>query len=186
MPRGGDGVWQVVTAGGRPCLAPDESSHYLYFTLPAELLARAAERGGSGLWLDVEYFGDRYGLFRVHYASTDRAAPVDGLYKPAEQRWRSEAAGLRRFRRALFPLPDFEPGRTQNLGASFRVEFRQERREFVLQLPVRAIDVGQVAVARQPVKPVSGLSRAVRGHGAERPLEGVGRGRELAGPALFH
>ena len=126
VPRGGDGVWQVVTAGGRPCLAPDESSHYLYFTLPAELLARAAERGGSGLWLDVEYFGDRYGLFRVHYASTDRAAPVDGLYKPAEQRWRSEAAGLRRFRRALFPLPDFEPGRTQNLGASFRVEFRQE------------------------------------------------------------
>ena len=146
-PRGGDGVWEVVMAGGRPCLAPDESSHYIYFTLPAELLARAAARGGSGgageppqlksergftprerdaLWLDVEYFGDRYGLFRVHYPSTDRAAPVDGLYKPAEQRWRSEAAGLRRFRRALFPLPDFEPGRTQNLGASFRVEFRQE------------------------------------------------------------
>jgi len=147
-PRGGDGVWEVVTAGGRPCLAPDESSHYVYFTLPAELLARAAARGGSarageppqlksergftprerdaGLWLDVEYFGDRYGLFRVHYASTDRGAPVDGLYKPAVQRWRSDAAGLRRFRRALFPLPDFDPGRTQNQGASFRVEFRQE------------------------------------------------------------
>jgi MoaA/NifB/PqqE/SkfB family radical SAM enzyme len=124
-PRGGDGVWEVVTAGGRPCLAPDESSHYLYFTLPPELLARAAERG-QGLWLDVEYFGDRYGLFRVQYASTDRAAPVDGLYQPAEQRWRGEAAGLRRFRRALFPLPDFDPGRTQNQGASFRVEFRQE------------------------------------------------------------
>jgi MoaA/NifB/PqqE/SkfB family radical SAM enzyme len=124
-PRGGDGVWEVVTAGGRPCLAPDESSHYLYFTLPAGLLARAAERA-QGLWLDVEYFGDRYGLFRVHYSSTDGTAPVDGLYKPAEQRWRSEAAGLRRFRRALFPLPDFDPGRTQNLGASFRVEFRQE------------------------------------------------------------
>ena len=125
VPRGGDGVWDVVTAGGRPCLAPDESSHYLYFTLPAELLARVAERG-QGVWLDVEYFGDRYGLFRVHYASTDRSAPVEGLYKPAEQRWRSDAAGLRRFRHALFPLPDFDPGRTQNQGASFRVEFRQE------------------------------------------------------------
>ena len=41
VPRGGDGVWEVVTAGGRPCLAPDESSHYLYFTLPAELLGAA-------------------------------------------------------------------------------------------------------------------------------------------------
>ena len=125
VPRGGDGVWEVVTAGGRPCLAPDESSHYVYFTLPAELLGRAAELG-AGVWLDVEYFGDRYGLFRVHYASTDRGAPVDGLYKPAEQRWRGDAAGLRRFRRALFPLPDFDPGRTQNQGASFRVEFRRE------------------------------------------------------------
>ena len=147
VPRGGDGVWEVVTAGGRPCLAPDASSHYLYFTLPAELRARAAKRGGSGgageppqlksergftprerdaLWLEVEYLGDRYGLFRVQYSSTDRGAPVDGLYKPAEQRWRADAAGLRRFRRALFPLPDFDPGRTQNQGASFRVEFRQE------------------------------------------------------------
>jgi MoaA/NifB/PqqE/SkfB family radical SAM enzyme len=148
VPRGGDGVWQVVTAGGRPCLAPDESSHYLYFTLPAELLARAAERG-EGIWLDVEYFGDRHGLFRVHYASTDRAAPVDGLYKPAEQHWRSEAAGLRRFRRALFPLPDFEPGRTQNLGASFRVEFREEvliaRVTATLARPADADDFALVA-----------------------------------------
>ena len=125
VPRGGDGVWEVVTAGGRPCLAPDESSPYVYFTPPAEFLTRAAERD-AGVWLDVEYFGDRYGLFRVQYASTDRAAEVDGLYKPAEQRWRSDAAGLRRFRRALFPLPDFDPGRTQNQGASFRVEFRRE------------------------------------------------------------
>ena len=125
VPSGGDGVWEVVTAGGRACLAPDESSHYVYFTLPAELLARAAEQR-RGLWLDIEYFGDRYGLFRVHYASTDRATPMEGLYKPAEQRWQSDATGLRRFRRALFPLPDFDPGRTQNLGASFRVEFRQE------------------------------------------------------------
>ena len=125
VPRGGDGVWEIVTAGGRPCLAPDESSHYLYFMLPAEFLARAGGRR-DGIWLDVEYFGDRHGLFRVHYASADRSAPWDGLYKPAEQRWRSEAVGLRRFRRALFPLPDFDPGRTQNQGASFRIEFRQE------------------------------------------------------------
>jgi MoaA/NifB/PqqE/SkfB family radical SAM enzyme len=122
VPNAGDGAWEVVTTQRRPCLAPDERSHYLYFVLPASFLARA--RGG--VWLEVEYFGDAYGRFRVHYASTDRGAPVDGLYKPAEQRWSGDAAGLRRFRRALFPLPDFDPGRAQNQGASFRVEFRQE------------------------------------------------------------
>jgi MoaA/NifB/PqqE/SkfB family radical SAM enzyme len=41
---------------------------------------------------------------------------------------------LRRVRRALFALPDFDPGRTQNQGASFRIEFRRE----VLVCGVRA------------------------------------------------
>ena len=107
---------------GQPCLSPDEKSHYLYFVLPAEFLARAAD----GIWLDFEYFGERHAEFRVQYASKDKGAPLDGLYKPAEQRWNGDAAGLKRFRRALFPLPNFDPGRTQNQGASFRVEFRRE------------------------------------------------------------
>ena len=122
VPREGDGVWEVATVQGRPCLSPDEKSHYLYFVLPAEFLARA----GGGVWLDLEYFGDRFAPFRVQYASRDQGADVSGLYKPAEQRWDPDAAGLKRFRRALFPLPDFDPGRTQNHGASFRVEFRSE------------------------------------------------------------
>ena len=122
VPREGDGVWEVQAVQGRPCLTPDERSHYLYFVLPAEFLARARH----GLWLDVEYFGDRYAAFRVQYASSDGAADFDGLYKPATQRWTGDAVGLRRFRRALFPLPDFAPERTQNQGASFRIEFRSE------------------------------------------------------------
>jgi MoaA/NifB/PqqE/SkfB family radical SAM enzyme len=122
VPRAGDGGWQVQTVQGRPCLAPDERSYYLYFVLPAEFLARARR----GLWVDVEYFGDRYAPFRVQYASSDHGAEFDGLYKPAEQRWAADAVGLRRFRRALFPLPDFAPERTQNQGASFRIEFRSE------------------------------------------------------------
>jgi hypothetical protein len=76
VPREGDGVWEVRTVQGRPCLSPDEKSHYLYFVLPAEFLARA----GGGVWLDVEYFGDRYAPFRVQYASRDTAADVSGLY----------------------------------------------------------------------------------------------------------
>ena len=122
VPRSGDGVWEVKLVQGRPCLAPDEASHYLYFVLPAAFRSRV--RGG--LWLEVEYFGDRYAEFRVQYASTPADAPLDGLYKTAEQNWNPDLAGLRRFRRALFTLPEFDPARTQNLGASFRVEFRRE------------------------------------------------------------
>jgi MoaA/NifB/PqqE/SkfB family radical SAM enzyme len=122
VPRGGDGVWEVRPVQGRPCLTPDERSHYVYFALPPEFRARAQR----GLWVEVEYFGDRFAGFRVQYASSDRAADFDGLYKAAAQRWSGDAAGLRRFRRALFPLPDFAPERTQNLGASFRLEFRSE------------------------------------------------------------
>src|SRR5205814_6905224 len=102
--------------------SPDDQSHYLYFVLPPELLARA----GAGLWLEVEYLGDRFGQFRVQYASTDRAAEHEGVYKSAEQRWDGDSVGLRRFRRALFPLPDFDPARRQNHGAAFRIEFRRE------------------------------------------------------------
>jgi MoaA/NifB/PqqE/SkfB family radical SAM enzyme len=122
VPREGDGRWEVVQAQGRPCLAPDESSYYLYFVLPEAFRGRA--RGG--LWLEVEYHGERFAEFRVQYASRDASAPVEGLYKAAEQRWDGEVAGLRRFRSTLFPLPDFDPERTQNSGASFRVEFRRE------------------------------------------------------------
>src|SRR5262249_3950104 len=96
--------------------------YYLYFVLPAGFRARAPRR----LFVVVEYFGEAYGQFRVQYASTDRTAEGDGLYKAAEQRCRPEAAGLRRFRRADFPLPDFDPARTQNEDASCRIEFRRE------------------------------------------------------------
>jgi radical SAM protein with 4Fe4S-binding SPASM domain len=122
VPRAADGIWETTSVQGRPCLRPDQSSYYLYFVLPPAFLSRATR----GLWLDVGYFGDRYAQFRVQYVSRDRTAPLDGLYQPAEQLWAGDAVGLRRFRRALFPLPDFDPARTQNLGASFRIEFRSE------------------------------------------------------------
>jgi len=122
VPRAGDGVWEVTEVQGRPCLRPDESSYYLYFVVPPPFRAKATR----GLWVEIEYFGDTYGQFRVQYASTDPAAEERGLYKAAEQRWRPEATGLRRFRRAFFLLPDFDPTRTQNEDASFRIEFRRE------------------------------------------------------------
>ena len=120
-----DGRWEVVPVQGRHCLAPDERSHYVYFVLPASILAQALESNG-GLWVEVSYFGTRYAEFRLQYASKDLSAEFGGLYKSAEQRFSPEATGLRMFRKALFLLPDFDASRTQNLGASFRVEFRQE------------------------------------------------------------
>jgi MoaA/NifB/PqqE/SkfB family radical SAM enzyme len=122
VPSGHDGVYEVTTAGGRPCLRPAESSYYLYCALP-EAFRRRAKRG---VHVEVEYYGARHGEFRLQYASTDPAATENGVYKAAEQRWQPDAVGLRRFRRAVFPLPDFDPTRTQNLGASFRFEFRRE------------------------------------------------------------
>jgi radical SAM protein with 4Fe4S-binding SPASM domain len=122
VPNDGDGRYEVREVMGRPCLTPDATSYYLYCVLPAALLARA----DGGLHVEVEYAGDGYGKFRLQYASADRGAEHEGLYEPAAQYWMPEDAGLRRFRRALFTLPDFDPARTQNLGASFRLEFRSE------------------------------------------------------------
>ena len=122
VPSDGDGRHEVRVVQGRPCLTPETSSDYLYAVLPAELLARA--RGP--LFVEVEYLGDRHGQFRLQYASSERGAEHEGLYKSAEQRFIPEHGGLRTFRRALFELPDFDPARTQNLGASFRLEFRSE------------------------------------------------------------
>lgn len=144
VPRAGDGVWEIVEAGGQPCLAPDERSHYLYFVLPEDF--RAAVQGG--LWLEVDYYGERWAEFRVQYASTDRGTPPEGLYRPAEQRWQPDGAGLLRYRRALFPLPDFDGGRTQNLGASFRIEFRRDvriRGLRVLTAPPEGVAFGATA-----------------------------------------
>ena len=124
VPSVGDGVWTLVTEQGRRLLTPDAQSYYLYFVLPAEFRARAQ----GGLWVEVEYMGDGYAPFRVQYASRERTAEHEGLYKAAPQRWSGEARGLRSPRRAVFPLPDFDPARTQNNDASFRVEFRSEVR----------------------------------------------------------
>jgi radical SAM protein with 4Fe4S-binding SPASM domain len=122
VPSGLDGEWELASVQGRTCLRPTESSYYLYFVLPESLRRRAA----GGLWVEVEYNGARFGEFRLQYASTDRSQPWDGLYKVAEQRWQPEVVGLRRFRRALFRLEDFDPERRQNLDAAFRLEFRQD------------------------------------------------------------
>jgi radical SAM protein with 4Fe4S-binding SPASM domain len=122
VPRGGDGIWEVRDVLGRPYLSPTESSQYIYCVLPPDFRKRVQ----GGVWLEIEYLGSRYGGFRIQYASRDATVPpFDGLYKPAEQRW-SGTEGERVVRRALFPLPDFDPSRVQNNGASFRIEFRDE------------------------------------------------------------
>jgi MoaA/NifB/PqqE/SkfB family radical SAM enzyme len=122
VPSAGDGAWQIAHVDGRAFLTPAESSYYLYFVVPQAFRRRAAH----GLWLEVEYYGERFAEFRVQYASSDRNEPHAGLYKPAQQRYRGDAPGKRQLRRALFPMPDFDPSREQNHGASFRIEFRRE------------------------------------------------------------
>jgi MoaA/NifB/PqqE/SkfB family radical SAM enzyme len=122
VPSAGDGRWRLVPVEGRTCLAPDEESYYLYFVLPGGFRRRA----GAELWVDVEYYGSRFGEFRLQYASDARSEPWEGLYRAADQRWAPEAVGQPRFRRALFPLTGFDSSRLQNEGASFRLEFRSD------------------------------------------------------------
>ncbi len=130
LPNEGDGAWVLAPAEDQtPCVTPGPDCNYIYFVLPEGFRTRARD----GLWLTIEYSGESYAPFRIQYASRDRRAPHEGLYKPAAQRWDGEIGGGRRFRRALFPLPDFDPTRGQNCGASFRLEtrvaFRGEPRE---------------------------------------------------------
>jgi MoaA/NifB/PqqE/SkfB family radical SAM enzyme len=122
IPSGYDGTWETTSMGGRACLRPTESAYYLYAVLPEAFRQRA----GGGVHVEVEYWGAQYGEFRLQYASGDRGAAEQGLYKAAEQRWQPEAVGLARWRRAVFQLTDLDPARSQNLGASFRFEFRRE------------------------------------------------------------
>jgi MoaA/NifB/PqqE/SkfB family radical SAM enzyme len=122
MPSGHDGTWETVTVAGRSCLRPTESAYYLYAVLPDGFKRRAT----AGLWVEVEYYGSEYGQFRLQYVSSDRTAEEQGRYKAATQRWQPEAVGLKRYRRAVFLLPDFDNARAQNLDASFRFEFRRE------------------------------------------------------------
>jgi MoaA/NifB/PqqE/SkfB family radical SAM enzyme len=142
VPSGLDGEWELARVQGRTCLRPTESSYYLYFALPESFRRRAT----AGVFVEVEYHGARYGEFRLQYASQDRSEPWDGLYKAAEQRWRPDAVGLRRFRRAVFALPDFDPTRLQNLDASFRLEFRSE------------LLVSRVAVSLAPPADLAGFN----------------------------
>jgi len=123
VPNEGDGTWEIrLTDEGTACLSPIETCFYAYFVLPEGFRARARR----GLWLTVDYYAESYAPFRIQYASSDHAAEHDGVYKPAEQLWSGERDCERRLRRALFPLPDFDPTRFQNCGASFRVETREE------------------------------------------------------------
>jgi MoaA/NifB/PqqE/SkfB family radical SAM enzyme len=125
VPSEGDGVWKLARAvDGSPCLSAGrqaDGAHFIYFTIPDAFRERAA----AGLWVTIEYFGQGYAPFWVQYASTDHGAPHDGVYKPAFEFWVPETDGQLRFRRALFPMRDFDPSRRQNCGASFRVEARK-------------------------------------------------------------
>ncbi len=126
VPNEGDGAFDLVEVEGRHCVTPARSSHYLYFVLPEAW--RRQLSGGEDLFLEVDYVGDAYGRFRVQYAAVEGVPPEGGLYQPADQLWDGHDPGRQRLRRALFPLRRFDPKRTQNQGASFRIEFREDAR----------------------------------------------------------
>ena len=120
----GDGRYDIVEKDGRPAATPEAWAQYLYFRLDDALRAGL---GGRAV-IEIDYFGREFATFRLQYVSTDREAPYDGLYKEAEQRWTGRPTEEPTWKRALFVIEDFDPGpsRVQNLGASFRLELRQD------------------------------------------------------------
>jgi radical SAM protein with 4Fe4S-binding SPASM domain len=118
----GDGRYVIVDRGGRKAVTPEPWSQYLYFRIDPELRRTLAPR----LVLEIDYFGTGFATFRLQYVSTDREAPYDGRYKEATQRWDGIVEKEPRWKRALFLIEDFDPDRFQNVGASFRLEIRQD------------------------------------------------------------
>jgi radical SAM protein with 4Fe4S-binding SPASM domain len=150
VPSQGDGEVELVKALGRHCLTPSATAHYIYFVLPE--IARHRFARHDPVFLEVEYVGDRYGRFRVQYAARVGEPPENGLYQPAEQLWSGRDTGLERFRWALFPLPRFDGSRTQNHGASFRVEFREDARLAGVRLSTRPpADLAEAYAVRAPL-----------------------------------
>jgi MoaA/NifB/PqqE/SkfB family radical SAM enzyme len=107
----------------------------------------------------IEYYGDRFGQFRLQHASRESTLPWDGLYKDAVQRWTGDLAGLYRFRRSLFECEGFDSERHQNQGASFRLEFRSDlriRRVTVALVPPEDADIFKVVAPRPELRKLPG------------------------------
>ncbi|MGH9332949.1 MAG: hypothetical protein ACRD21_04280, partial [Vicinamibacteria bacterium] len=130
----GDGRYEIVERGGRKAVTPDRWSQYVYFRVDEALRRRISPRA----FIEVEYYGSAFAPFRLQYVSTDAEAPYGGLYKEAPQRWDGSPEEALRWKRAVFPIEDFDPSRFQNVGASFRMELRQD------------FHVGRVSVASEP------------------------------------
>jgi len=122
MANEGDGRYRLVTLQGRVAATPDRDSQYLYFVIEPPLREKLADR----LVIEIDYFGKGFGTFRLQYSSQDPSAPYQGLYKEADQYWIGAETAEPTWKRCLFVIEDFEPRRFQNLGASFRLELRQD------------------------------------------------------------
>jgi len=118
----GDGRYELVERQGLTAATPDRHSQYLYFVVAPDLREKLAQR----LVVEVDYLGQSFGTFRLQYSSTDSAAPYDGRYKEAEQLWSGVESAEPTWKRCRFVIEDFDPRNVQNLGASFRLELRQD------------------------------------------------------------
>jgi radical SAM protein with 4Fe4S-binding SPASM domain len=122
MVNEGDGRYELVERQGRTAATPDSGSQDMYFAVGPDRRTNLGER----LVIEVDYFGTGYGTFRLQYCSTDHSAPYEGLYKEGEQFWNGAETPEPKWRECLFVIEDFDPERSQNLEASFRLELRQD------------------------------------------------------------
>ena len=146
----GDGRYDIVDKAGRSAVTPEAWSQYLYFRLSDALKRRLGPRAV----IEVDYFGREFATFRLQYVSTDESAPYGGLYKEAEQRWDGVTTTEPTWKRARFVIEDFDfdgdgdgkRARLQNVGASFRMEIRQD------------FHIGRVAVSSDLPEDMTGFT----------------------------
>ncbi len=108
----GDGRIEERKFGGDSHYRPLNGCAYLYFQVPLELL-------GTPLYVEIEYLGDAHGRFALQYPSSLKTG-LEGDYLEARQHWSGNAGELH-LRRCRYFLEDFDPSKTQNYGAHFRL-----------------------------------------------------------------
>ena len=111
-----DGVTEVVEIGGVVCrrLVPVQGAAYFYFAVDPELKTN----GLSRVFIELDYYDEKYIPLDLDYDSTDSSATMEGRYKRMDI---SDSLGLNEWHTISIELGDARFENRQNQGADFRI-----------------------------------------------------------------
>lgn len=117
---GGDGLFEIVTVGGRKCSRALPNEHgparYLYFDLPDGFMARAPS---DRVEVEVTYYDEGEGAWAIAYDSTDLESSVRaGAFRHGGT---AERTDTKQWKKAAFVLKECQFADRCN-GADFRLD----------------------------------------------------------------